>query len=68
MKIKLIVKQKTNGKDTSKYRLLVVALGYRNHFLDYNDYKIAEILGCSVSKLMGLEVGEYDVGSIYGLK
>lgn len=68
MKIKLIVKEKINGKDTWKHRLLVVALGYRNYFIEYNDYKIAEVLGCSVSKLIQLEVGEYDVGSIYGLK
>lgn len=67
MKIKLIVKEKTNGKDNWKYRLLVIALGYRNYFIDYNDCKIAEVLGCSVSKLNELEVGEYDVGSIYGL-
>lgn len=68
MKIKLIIKEKTNGTRTWKQRLLVVALGYRNYLIEYSDHEIAEVLCCSVSKLNELEVGEYDVGSIYGLK
>lgn len=68
MKIKLIVKEKSNGTKTWKQRLLMIALGYRNYLIEYEDYKIAEVLGCSVSKLNELELGEYDVGSIYGLE
>lgn len=64
MKIKLIVKEKNNHK----YRVLVVELGYRRYLIEYADYKIAEILSCPVANLYGLDLGEYDVGSIYGLK
>lgn len=69
MKIQLeIRKNETTEKGYKKLvALLTYNLGYRKVILEYIPDKVAEILGCSVGKLYTLDVGVYDVGTIYGI-
>lgn len=65
MKIKLYVYQ---NKLEQKTYYLSVDLGYaRKNIIKYDTYAIAELLRVSIYQLQSLDVGEYDVGTLYGL-
>lgn len=69
MKIQLEIREnKTTEKGYKQLKsILVYNLGYKKVILEYIPDKVAELLGCSVGKLYTLDVGVYDVGTIYGL-
>lgn len=65
MKIKLYIYK---NKLEQKTFYLSVDLGYtRKNIIKYDTYAIAELLRVSIHQLQSLDVGEYDVGTLYGL-